>query len=97
MSDAAEIEKLLKLGCGLYSDMRVMPDGAFACVARFMFTYAIIYDVNDWGYEDRWCYHSYEDARDALERWDGQAEPTGWHRHPSSGWRVNEDGTIGQY
>ena len=36
-------------------------------------------------FEDRWCYHSYDAAKAALDAWDGEGKPTGWHRDPASG------------
>jgi len=32
------------------------------------------------------------DAQRALAGWDGTGEPSGWHRHPSSGRRRNAAG-----
>lgn len=62
------------------------------------------------GYEDRWCYHDEKAARSALEAWDGRwqwyepddhetpsvtvYEPQGWHRHPTSGRRFDEEGRL---
>lgn len=40
------------------------------------------------GVEDGWCYQTYDQAKAALDAWDGQGEPAGWHRHPESGRRV---------
>jgi hypothetical protein len=57
-----------------------------------MFTQAIITDIDAWGYNDRWCYHSHLAAAQALEGWDGDGEPEGWHRHPKTGRRRDEDG-----
>ena len=53
--------------------------------------------VTEYGYEERWCYHSQHLAQDAFEEWaenPEQKEPTGWHRHPSTGRRMREDGTM---
>lgn len=64
-------------------------------VLPFMFTAAII--VGKWEdaydfYEDRWCYHTVEDAVAAMQAWTDYAnfpnsEPMGWHRHPGTGRR----------
>jgi len=41
----------------------------------------------DVGYDDCWDYPSLTAAIKAMERWDGQGEPDGWTRHPTSGRR----------
>lgn len=85
-------------GGGLYSDYTEMPDGSLACILRLMYTYAIVSGLNHYGHEDRWCYSSYEKASEALETWKdnfaNQEEPTGWHRHPATGRRVDEKGVV---
>lgn len=68
-------------------------DGSWTAIMPLAFTHAIITGINKWGYDDRWCYKTYMMARDALEDWDGAdgTEPEGWHRHPPTGRRVNEE------
>ena len=84
-----------------YTDPKRLADGRCAVVYRFMFTHAIIVmrmgDLH--GYDDRWCYGSYEKAKAALDAWEGQpgTEPADWHRHPATGRRVMEDGTADLY
>lgn len=75
-------------------DMQQRGDAGIVCIHRFMFTWAILAGMATWGYEDRWCYSSYAKARAALDAWDGAdgTEPSGWHRHPATGRRVDEDG-----
>lgn len=87
-------ESIEKSGCGLYSDIKQFPNGNWVCINRYIFTWAIIYDLNDWGFEDRWCYSSYDKAKAALDAWDGEGAPTGWHRHPASGRRYDEQGNM---
>jgi len=76
-----------------YSNPVVMLDGSIICVLQFLFTYAIISGVDHTGYADRWCYHDYDVAKQALDEWvgnwDEMSEPDHWHRHPKSGRRVN--------
>lgn len=84
-----DYEQLLAMG---YTDITVLPNGDYACIFKFMFTYAILFGMNAWGYEQRWCYHSYEAARAALTAWDGEGDPDGWHRHFPSGRRRDEAG-----
>lgn len=73
-----------------YTDYTRFSGGRDAAIAKFAFTYAIISDVTEWGYGDRWCFETYAKARESLDEWksrDGEGEPSLWHRHPSSGRR----------
>jgi hypothetical protein len=75
-----------------YLAPKLLPEGRYACLARFLHTTAIITGrVGDLvSMDDRWCYHDESAARRALLAWDGTGEPTGWHRHPGTGRRVAE-------
>lgn len=68
------------------------PDGRAVWVHPLMFTSAIIIGpVNEAAYDDRWCYQRSDQAIRAAQDWlAGEPvtpEPTGWHRHPSTGRR----------
>lgn len=77
-----------------YMNYTRFANGRDAAITKLIFTYAILADITEWGYGDRWCYHTYLDALLALTEWDGQIEPDGWHRHPDSGRRRPDgDGT----
>ena len=77
-----------------YRQIRDLGDGRYAALLPLLFTTAII--TGRWGdtgcYDDRWCFRTAELAKAALEAWDGQGEPSGWHRHPGTGRRVNDQG-----
>lgn len=78
-----------------YNNVRRISDTQWAGTVRFAFTEAIILGNFEFqaGYEDRWCYEQ-GDAGRALEDWAEsgyQGEPSGWHRHPKSGRRVNKE------
>ncbi len=81
-----------------YFAVRTLPpgdadyQGCQAALMRLMYTVAIVVDLDPYCYEDRWCYKSEAEALAALDAWDGRGEPTGWHRHPNSGRRRDEDG-----
>jgi hypothetical protein len=78
-----------------YQHIKTMPDGSYACLHRFMFTWAILSDLEPMGYGDRWCFHNFDDAKEALDAWDGTGDPGDkWHRHPKTGRRRNEDGSL---
>jgi hypothetical protein len=76
-----------------YLHYRRFANGRDAALMPLLYTVAIITDLTEWGYGDRWCYHTLFDASEALDAWDGGegTEPTGWHRHPDTG-RRREDG-----
>lgn len=92
MDHLFSLEELAEMG---YREPRILPaTGEQAALHQFMFTWAILSDFTSHGYNERWCYASYEKAKQALLAWDGQGEPTGWHRHPATGRRIAEDGTL---
>ena len=72
-----------------YREIRAIGDGLYACLVPLLFTCAIVTGrIGDLsGYEDRWCFHSYAVAKAALDAWNGEGEPQGWHRHPQTGRR----------
>jgi hypothetical protein len=76
-----------------YTDLKRLDGNYVGALMRFLFTTAIIkIRINEYNfYEDRWCYKTVEDARTALAKWDGKGEPDGWHRHPTSGRRREND------
>lgn len=77
-----------------YRFLYVAPDGRVMALLGFIYTTAIVADLDTWGYADRWCYHTAEDAADAYFAWIAngcQGEPEAWHRHPATGRRVFEN------
>lgn len=69
---------------------RDLGDGRAVWIYRMIYTHSICIGLIDEPcYQDRWCYHTWNDARAALAAWDPltQREPSGWHRHPRSGRR----------
>jgi len=83
--DKKSIEEICK-ECSCL-DLKFFSNGGDAAIMPLMFTHAIVSGFTPWGYKDRWCYGSYEEARAALDAWDGVGEPDGWHRHPATGRR----------
>jgi len=73
-----------------YRDAQSKGEAGIVAIAPFLFTHAIISGVCRSGHEDRWCYHTYEKAKAALDAWDGTGEPREWHRHPSTDRRPTE-------
>jgi len=62
--------------------------GMYAAILPLIYTFAIIKGYYGLAvYEDRWCYSDLTKALRAYDAWNGQGEPDGWHRHPTSGRR----------
>ena len=69
-------------------------------LCELLYTTAIVSGLNSWGYEDRWCYHTYLSAARALVEWIANPdwpEPKGWHRHPDSGRRRPDGDASKEY
>lgn len=67
---------------------REMPDGRIAWVFPMLFTARIGVGLpTSRTLDDAWCYEEPSAALAAMHAWDGEGEPDGWHRHPSSGRR----------
>lgn len=92
-SDEDLFFKFLKVECE-YKDIKPIGKIYYAAIWPLIYTNAIVFgQIGDYtGVLNRWCYHNYETAKVALEAWNGQGEPTGWHRHPMTGRRVSDDG-----
>lgn len=88
----------LKNDCG-YKHPRPIGNGRWAAVCPLLYTCAIVVgQIGDYvNTDDRWCYHTPEDARSALEAWDGTNEPQGWHRHPRTGRRRPDGDPAKEY
>lgn len=86
------LKYLMEDGC--YLDGKLLTGNRWAVIHPLMYTHAILMGrvPRKMTHDDRWCYHTYAAAKAALNAWDGTGEPTGWHRHPSSGRRVDENG-----
>jgi len=93
--------------CGC-RDPKPIGGGQYACILRKAFTHAIITGRigDEFGFNRNYCFETYQQAKAALDAWDGQGEPVGWFRDPTTGRRVsrspdeidgdgNEVGAIG--
>jgi hypothetical protein len=72
-----------------YRNIKLLPNNRWVAILPLLFTHAVIIGkMHDrTSYDDRWCYHDWDSAAKAMEEWNGEGEPTGWHRHPASGRR----------
>lgn len=96
MSDLTHLMRMKDLG---YLEVRPLARGRWTGLMQFMFTWAIILGRmgDEHGYDDRWCYKTQADALRALEAWDGEGEPKGWHRHPLTGRRRTDGDPDTEY
>jgi hypothetical protein len=79
----------------LLAQSKVLPGGErYAGLVHLIFTTAVVTgEIGDsHQFLDRWCYNGYAAAKAALDAWEGVGEPSGWHRHPSSGRRISQTG-----
>lgn len=67
---------------------RTLPDGRIVDLSQMLYTWRLSVGLKgDLYYDDQWCYETQLRAMHAMVAWDGEGEPAGWHRHPSSGRR----------
>jgi predicted SAM-dependent methyltransferase len=73
-------------------------NGRLCAMFRFAYSMAIVADIDEYGYDNRWCYQEYSEAYGALLEWDGIGEPQNWHRHlPSMRRRNDNNEDIGSW
>ena len=68
------IESLKKDG---YTDFRYIENRGLCCISRFAFTYGVIVNADITGYDVRYCFHTYDEAKKALEEWSGEGHVSG--------------------
>ncbi len=70
--------------------VKVLADGDYLLVKRLLFHWTMIRGqlTDTTGYDDRWCYETYDGAKAALDAFPVDPapnyEPSGWHRHPKT-------------
>jgi hypothetical protein len=70
-----------------YAAYRTMPNGRICGIRRLMYHWTMHVDINEFGYDDKYCFATLALAKTALDQWDGTGDPIGWHRHLNSGRR----------
>lgn len=82
-----------------FRDLKPLPRHRWAGIQKMMFTHALVLGRmgDEIGYDNRWCFSSYEKAKTALDNWNGDGEPMGWHRHPDTGRRRVEGDESKEY
>lgn len=79
MEDKEFIELMENEG---YRYIRVIEGRGWCGLRPFMYTTGLCYGLNEHGYDGRFCYTTYMEARVALELWDGCDNPYGqWKKH----------------
>lgn len=79
---------------GCCASDKAIGSGLYAAIKPLLFHWTLIVgEIGDrTGYLDRWCYQDRNAAESALDTWNGNGEPHGWHRHPrTSRRRENAD------
>jgi hypothetical protein len=71
-SISSKINFLIEQG---YTDLRVLPDGRIIGISKFMYTYGLMVNLNEYGYDERFCYTDYPTAIAAVNTWDGCGDP----------------------
>lgn len=82
-----------------YFARRVLPDGRMLGCLRLIYTTKLVVAsrVGSYTYDDGWCYDGPLRAVAAMAEWDGEGEPDGWHRHPSTGRRRPDGDAAREY
>lgn len=78
---------------------KLITGNRWAAIMPLLYTNAIVSGRmgHALSYDDRWCYHGFDAAKRALESWNGEGEPQGWHRHPPSGRRRPDGDASREY
>jgi hypothetical protein len=64
---------------GDYEHLRELPDGTIAGIGRLMFTTALYIDLNEWGWERRFCFTERGKALEELAKLNSCEDlPEGW-------------------
>ena len=74
-------------------------EGIYCAIKPLMFHWTmIIGEIGDQcSYADRFCYADRNAAIRAIFTWNGEGQPTGWHRHPLTGRRRPDGDPAREY
>ena len=81
-----DLKKYLKEHEG-YEYLREIPNKGLCGVKRYLFTWALAYEIEALTYGGRYCYPSFDEALIALASWDGDGDPKDdiWIKHKGRG------------
>jgi len=88
MEDKQKLYEFLK-GEVLYLNLIEIPGRGFCAVHKYLFTTGLLYGLDFYGIQGRFCYETTIEALLALSIWDGKNDPPG-------NWIVHK-GREGQY
>lgn len=83
------LDFLLANDGGCMIEVKPLSAEVYAGISRLLYHWTLRVGMigDQTSYFDRYCYETLEKAQHALKTWDGQGDPVGWHRHPSTGRR----------
>jgi hypothetical protein len=65
-----------------YLHVREIPGRGICAVAYMVFTVGLLYGIDKYGLQGRFCFGSFNEALQALRTWDGIGDPPGnWIKH----------------
>lgn len=80
-----ELRRSLEQDSG-YIELKVIPGRGICGVSPFIFTVAVVYGIDEYSYEGRWCYATKAEALSGLREWDGVGDPSGeWIKYKGRG------------
>jgi len=69
-----------------YVDIREVPGRGICGIRKFLFTWGLIYGLDETGFKGRWCYNNYVEPVIYLREWDGEGDPKGnWIKYKGEG------------
>lgn len=76
--DQAEIEALKnQLVHEDYFGFKYIEGKGLCGLRRFLYTTGLCIGLTRWSFEGRYCFENLADAREALDKWDGEGDPSG--------------------
>jgi hypothetical protein len=72
-----------------YTRLREIPGRGICGILKYIFTWGIVYGIDEWGYQGRWCYDNPIEPVVFLEEWNargGVGDPNGrWIKYKGEG------------
>jgi hypothetical protein len=85
-------EQLKELEREGYTFIKYIPTKGYCGLRRFLFTTGLCIGMDEASFVGRYCYEHMADAKEALEKWDGEGDPSGdWIKykgHPEERSRI---------
>lgn len=75
VSTEAELEAIFTASG--YHEVKRVSNGVLCVIFKFNFTFGLVAGLELDGYSRRYCYEHEEDAKTALNQWDGKDHPSG--------------------